>query len=54
MNEDYGQFIHYEILPLETKGLCGFIYTQVSDVEDEVNGILTYDRKVVKIRTKIW
>lgn len=54
MNEDYGQFIHYEILPLETKGLCGFIYTQVSDVEDEVNGILTYDRRVVKIRTKIW
>ena len=26
----------------------------MSDVEDEVNGILTYDRKVVKIRTKIW
>lgn len=54
MNEDYGQFIYSEILPLETKGLCGFVYTQVSDVEDEVNGILTYDRKVVKIQTKIY
>lgn len=54
MNEDYGQFIYNEILPLEPKGLCGFIYTQVSDVEDEVNGILTYDRKIVKIKTKIW
>ena len=54
MNEDYGEFIHFEILPLEKKGLCGFVYTQVSDVEDEVNGILTYDRRVVKIKTRIY
>ena len=25
------------------------VYTQVSDVEDEVNGLYTYDRKVLKI-----
>ncbi|MBQ9153433.1 MAG: glycoside hydrolase family 2 [Solobacterium sp.] len=31
------------------KGLCGCIYTQVSDVEDECNGLFTYDRKVLKI-----
>ncbi len=30
------------------KGLCAAIYTQVSDVEDEINGLLTYDRKVCK------
>ncbi len=36
------------ILPAIPKGLCGGIYTQVSDVEDEINGILTYDRKVNK------
>ena len=36
------------ILPAVPKGLCGAIYTQVSDVEDEINGILTYDRKVNK------
>ena len=30
-------------------GLCGAIYTQVSDVEDEINGLLTYDRRIVKI-----
>lgn len=35
--------------PLITKGLCGCIYTQVSDVEEEINGLVTYDRKVVKI-----
>jgi len=37
------------ILPGIKKGLCGAIYTQVSDVEDEINGLLTYDRKVVKV-----
>lgn len=30
-------------------GVCGCIYTQVSDVEDEVNGLYTYDRKVCKV-----
>ena len=34
------------------KGLCGSVYTQVSDVEDEVNGFYTYDRKVCKIDKK--
>ena len=38
-----------EVLPLARAGLCGAILTQVSDVEDETNGILTYDRKVMKI-----
>ena len=36
------------ILPAVEKGLCAAIYTQVSDVEDEINGLLTYDRKVCK------
>ena len=38
-----------ELLQLTKKGLCGAIYTQLSDVEDETNGILTYDRVVCKI-----
>ncbi len=54
LNEEYGEFIHLELLPLEPKGLCGFVYTQVSDVEDEVNGLLTYDRREVKIKTRIY
>ena len=36
------------ILPAIPKGLCGAICTQVSDVEDEINGFVTYDRKVCK------
>ena len=28
------------------KGLAGYVYTQLNDVEEETNGILTYDRRV--------
>ena len=37
-----------EIERLRADGLAGAVYTQVSDIEEETNGILTYDRKVVK------
>ncbi|MGM9858414.1 MAG: glycoside hydrolase family 2 protein [Bacilli bacterium] len=37
-----------EIIPIKDK-LSAIIYTQVSDVEDEINGLLTYDRKVLKV-----
>ena len=38
-----------EISPAVEKGLCGAVYTQVSDVEDETNGLLSYDRRVCKV-----
>ena len=41
-----------EIIPAIGKGLCGTVYTQVSDVEDETNGLLTYDRRVCKVDQK--
>ncbi len=34
--------------PLVEQGLAAAVYTQTSDVEGEVNGLMTYDRKVVK------
>ncbi len=37
-----------QIVPAIKRGLCGTVYTQVSDVEDETNGIFTYDRQVLK------
>lgn len=37
-----------QLIPAKQQGLCASIYTQVSDVQDEVNGIVTYDRQVVK------
>ena len=41
-----------EIIPAVQKGLCGAVYTQVSDVEDETNGLLSYDRRVCKVASE--
>jgi len=38
-----------EILPLICRGVSGLVYTQLSDVEDETNGLVTYDRRVIKV-----
>ncbi len=38
-----------QIIPAIRAGLAATVYTQLSDVEDELNGMVTYDREVVKI-----
>lgn len=38
-----------EVRALVERGASAFVYTQVSDVEDEINGFCTYDRQVVKV-----
>ncbi len=38
-----------EIIPAVKDGLCACVYTQLSDVEDETNGLLSYDRLVCKV-----
>jgi len=38
-----------QIRPAVEKGLAAAVYTQVCDVEDEVNGLATYDRRILKI-----
>ena len=38
-----------QVFPLIPQGLCAAVYTQVSDVEDETNGLLTFDRKAAKV-----
>ena len=39
-----------QVIPyIKKEGLCALVYTQVSDVEDETNGLLTYDRQVLKV-----
>ena len=37
------------VLPAVAGGLCGYVYTQLSDVESEINGLYTYDRQVCKV-----
>ena len=49
LNEALVKLYMEEIVPCVKNGLCAAIYTQVSDVEDEINGLVTYDRKVEKI-----
>lgn len=41
-----------DIIPYINKGLCACVYTQLTDVESESNGLITYDRKVLKIDAK--
>ena len=49
LTEDILNLYDVMILPAAPKGMCGCIYTQLSDVEDEINGLYTYDRKVCKV-----
>lgn len=37
------------VIPAIPEGLCGCVFTQLSDVENEINGIYTYDRQVCKV-----
>ncbi|MCM1289913.1 MAG: hypothetical protein NC132_03670 [Corallococcus sp.] len=48
-NEGLGQLYERDVIARIPEGLSATVYTQVSDVEDEVNGLLTYDRKVLKV-----
>lgn len=45
----YEELIRETILPAVRDGISATIYTQLSDVEEEINGILTYDREVLKM-----
>ncbi len=48
LQQDLNKLYLQKVLPAISRGLCAAIYTQVSDVEDEINGLLTYDRRVCK------
>jgi len=53
LNEAVKNLYMDEIVPCIRRGLCASIYTQVSDVQDEINGLLTYDRKVEKLEPSV-
>lgn len=48
LQQNYEMLIH-KLRPLIGKGLAAAVYTQTTDVEGEVNGLITYDREVVKL-----
>ncbi|MBR1531270.1 MAG: glycoside hydrolase family 2, partial [Eubacterium sp.] len=45
----YKRLFEKLIIPQIKDGLSATVYTQVTDVEDELNGLLTYDREVLKV-----
>ena len=47
--KEYARFINEEIIPAKKNGMSAFIYTQISDVEEEMNGFVTYNRKEIKV-----
>ncbi|MBN2051755.1 MAG: glycoside hydrolase family 2 [Spirochaetales bacterium] len=49
----YQNLLRKQIIPLIPKGLAAAVYTQTTDVEIEINGFLTYDRKVGKMDREI-
>lgn len=49
LTENYKKLWEQEIYPNVERGLCSAIYTQTSDIEEEINGLMTYDREVDKI-----
>lgn len=48
LTDEYEKYANI-LLDLVDKGVSGGVYTQTTDVEIEVNGIMTYDRKIVKM-----
>lgn len=50
LSKAYKELYEGQVLPLIDRGLSGVVYTQLSDIEEEVNGLVTYDRKVIKMQ----
>lgn len=49
LNRAFHKLMEDEIEKLIDRGLSALVYTQLTDVEDEVNGLYTYDRKICKV-----
>ncbi|MBQ6374340.1 MAG: glycoside hydrolase family 2 [Clostridia bacterium] len=53
LTRNYRRLWEEEIYPNLESGLSAAIYTQVSDIEEEINGFMTYDREVVKLDASV-
>lgn len=47
------QLMEQQILPAKQQGLAAAVYTQLTDVEGELNGLITYDREVLKLPVEV-
>ena len=53
LTKNYKRLWDEEIFPNLARGLSSAIYTQTSDIEEEVNGVMTYDREVDKLGMEV-
>lgn len=53
LTKAYTKLYNKVIIPQIKDGLSATVYTQVTDVEDELNGLMTYDREIIKIDVDI-
>ena len=53
LTEAYRVLWQRDVLPWIEKGLSAAIYTQTSDIEEEINGFFTYDREAEKLETAV-
>ena len=51
--DKYKDTIQKDVIENIPNGLSAIIYTQLSDVEEELNGFITYDREVVKVEPQL-
>lgn len=49
----YKKLWETQIFPNISSGLSATIYTQTTDIEEEINGLMTYDREVVKMDSEV-
>ncbi len=52
LTKAYKKLFDKVIIPQIADGLSATVYTQVTDVEDELNGLMTYDREVIKVNAE--
>ncbi|MBZ4674177.1 MAG: glycoside hydrolase family 2 sugar binding protein [Spirochaeta sp.] len=48
-NDAFFRLYEEDVYPARQKGLAASVYTQLTDVQQELNGLVTYDRMVVKL-----
>ncbi len=52
LTDTYARRVWCDVLPNMKRGLSAVVYTQLSDIEEEVNGLFTWDRKELKMDRK--
>jgi len=53
LTDGFSRLMKDTIVPSVKKGYSATIYTQLSDIEEETNGLITYDRKKVKMKSSV-